>query len=120
MYEKSSFSSDELLKNICVSLSLSNWMNYTFILGWTKYNSDNWMKGKLILDNEGLKRLIAVIYKEIFSLNPRSILSIFIKGLFGQMEFFLQAVLHVLKQTLGLYSPIILLAVIYFFYYRKK
>ena len=42
------------------------------------------------------------------------------KGLFGQMEFFLQAVLHVVKQTLGLYSPIILLAVIFYFFYYKK
>ena len=117
MYEKSSFSSDELLKNICVSLSLSHWMNYTFILGWTKYNSGNWMKGKTILENEGVMRLLAVIYKEIFSLNP---LTIFIKGLFGQMEFFLQAVRHVVIQALGLYSPIILLAVIYFFYFYKK
>ena len=112
MCEKSSFSSDALLKNICVSLSLSNWMNYTFILGWINDNSGNWMKGKTILDNEGLMRLLAVVYKEIFSLNP---LSIFIKGLFEQMDLFRQ----VLIKAFSLYSPIILLAVIYFFYYKK-
>ena len=109
MFEKNS-SSNALLKNICVSLSLSYWMNYTFIIGWIKNNSTNFIKGQKILNNEGLMRLLAVAYKEIFSLGP---LTIFIKGLYVQMEFFLQA----LKP---LFPPIILLAVIYFFYFKKK
>ena len=109
MFEKNSFSSDALFKNICVSSSLANWMNYTFILGWVRYNSDNWLRGRKIIDNQGLMRLIARIYKEIFSLNP---LSFFIKGVFGQIEFFLHAV--------SWYSPIVLLAVIYFFYFYEK
>ena len=115
MCEKSSFSSDALFKNICVSLSLANWMNYTFILGWINDNPDNWFKGRTILDNEGLMRLFAVVYKETFSLkNP---LSIFIKGLKEQADLFRQALI----KAFSLYSPIILLAVtIYFFYYKKK
>ena len=113
MSEKSSFSLDALWKNICVSLSLSNWMNYTFILGWLEYNSSNWMKGKTILMDKGFMRLFAVIYKEIFSLNP---LTIFMKGLLVQMKFFLQAA----PCVLSVYSPMILLVVIYFFYFQKK
>ena len=113
MCEKSSFSSDALLKNICVSLSLSNWMNYTFILGWINNNSDNWMKGKTIIENEGFMRLFAVVYKEIFSLNP---LTIFMDGLCGQMDIFRTAAIKVFN----VYSPIVLLAVIYFFYFREK
>lgn len=113
MFEKDSLSSNALLRNICVGLSLSNWMHYTFILGWLEYNADNWIKGKTILMDKGFMRLFAVIYKEIFSLNP---LTIFMKGLFGQMKFFLQAA----PRVVSVYSPIILLAVIYFFYYEKK
>ena len=113
MCEKSSFFSDALLKNICVSLSLSNWMNYTFILGWINDNSGNWMKGKTILMDKGFMRLFAVVYKEIFSLNP---LTIFMKGLLGQMDLLRKVVI----KSFSLYSPIILLAVIYYFYFKKK
>ena len=113
MCEKSSFSSDALLKNICVSLSLSNWMNYTFILGWINNNLDNLAKAKTILNNEGFICLIAGMFKEIFSLGPLSIFIIFIKGLLVQISF-------VLKAVKALTPLIILLAVIYFFYFRKK
>ena len=111
-FEENSLS-DALFKNICVSLSLFNWMNYTFIFGWLEYNSGNWMKGRTILMDEGFMRLLAVVYKEIFSLNP---LTFFMKGLLGQMKFSLQAV----PRVLSVYSPIILLAVIYYFFYFKK
>ena len=110
MFEKSFFSSDALLKNICVSCSLAQWLNYTFFLGWLKDNSTNLLRKEQILYDEGFMRLIAIVYKEIFSLDP---LSIFMKGLIGQIEFFGQAVK-------GLYPPIILLSVIYFFYYKKN
>ena len=111
MSEKNSFFSlDALFKNICVSLSLAQWLNYTFLIGWIKYNSINAIRHKQILHNEGAMRLMAIAYKEILSLGA---LSIFMTGILGQMEFFLNAVG-------GLYPPMILLAVIYFFYYRKK
>ena len=110
MCEKSSFFSEELFKNICVSFSLAYWMNYTFLIGWEKYNSGRLAKAKIMLDNAGLMRLKAAMYKEIFSLGP---LSIFIKGLLFQISF-------VLKAAKALSPLIILLAVIYFFYFRKK
>lgn len=112
MFEKNSFFSSEnaLFKNICVSLSLSNWMIYTFLVGWVSINPSNVIKAKIILSEKGLMRMLATLSKEILSLGT---LTIFIKGLFIQMEF-------VIKAVKSLNSLAILLAVIYFFYYRKK
>ena len=118
MSEEKELFSEELFKNICVGFSLANWMHYTFILGWMEYNPANITKGKTILMDKGFMKFFAAVYKEIFSLNPPKI---FMKGLFGQMEFFLQACRkYIFGKALLSHSPIILLAVIYFFYFRKK
>ena len=112
MSEKNSFFSlDALWKNICVSFAFLNWMNYTFLMGWEKYNPGILEKVKIVLANMGFMRLMAIVYKEIFfSLDP---LSIFMKGLLVQISF-------VQKAVKALFPLILLLAVIYFFYYKKN